>query len=70
MRGLTDAERAALEQRSAVDYWTGTALLRRGLLALVETPEGGNPAHNHFSTTAEGRRVLQLDALARAGLCA
>ncbi len=65
MRGLTDAERAALEMRSSVDYWTGAALLRRGLLALVPTPEGGNPEHNHFATTAEGRRALRLDWLAR-----
>jgi hypothetical protein len=68
MRGLTDEERAALEQRGSLDFWTGHALLRRGLLVLTATPEGGNPDHNHFATTEEGRRALRFDAYARAGL--
>lgn len=63
MRGLTPEERFVLEERGACSYETGHELVRRGLLVHVEVP--GVEDCNPCMTTAEGRRALQLDWLAR-----
>ena len=63
MRGLTPEERACLEGWGSVDYETGCELVRRGLIQHVDV-EGVEDC-NPCVTTAEGRRVLRLDMLAR-----